>query len=152
MDKDMILLCDIELNNKDLTSYIFELKKVEDKKLLSGFLTSILLNIEESEKESAMLVVIELESEFNHDNLMYFESKSLEHYSSLLELTSMKMNFYMKLLESPNDPITLDDIRKLNIELPDTMRELEYLKNDLLSKEMYDELVIVQEKIDKLNK
>tara|TARA_R110000772_G_scaffold54403_1_gene124271 strand:- start:2872 stop:3330 length:459 start_codon:yes stop_codon:yes gene_type:complete len=152
MNKDIVLLSDLDLNNKDLVPYTFELKKVQDKKLLSGFFTHILLNIEESKKESVMLMVIDMEIDLDNDNLMYFESESLKYSTTQVELLQMSMDFYMKLMESPNDPITLDDIRNLNIELPDTMFELEYLKNDLLGNEMYDELVIVQEKIDKLNK
>lgn len=143
----------------DIIPYEMKLKEIKNRKLLSGFFTNKLLTLEKNSddntRENIMLMMIDIDIDINSDNLGYFNVLYCDYLDIQNNLSLKYLDLLTQLLNtdtiSNDHNMTVDDLRNANLNLDYTMSELLYIKDNLLTQERYNLLVIIQEKIDELN-
>ena len=142
----------------DIMPYEMKLKEIKNRKLLSGFFTSKLLDLEKNSddntRENIMLMMIDIDIDINSDNLGYFNVLYCDYLDIQTNLTLKYIDLLTQFIKSHNSNdhnMTVDDLRNANLNLDYTMSELLFIKDNLLTEERYNLLVIIQEKIDELN-
>lgn len=148
-NNDELFLFNIS-NEVDLNPYIFQIMKINDKKLLSGFLTHILMRIDDGDdKDNIISLVRDIDITLDLDNMEKFH----ENLNEYLNLNVKLLNFFNQISDITRDSgndISLDHLRNSNLNLDYSLKELEFIKKNLLEFELFIPLVLIQEKIDNL--
>lgn len=137
-------------NEVDLNPHIFQIMKINDKKLLSGFFTRILMRIDDGDdKYNIISLVRDIDITIDLDNMEKFQ----ENLTEYLNLNVKLLNFFNQISDITRDSgndISLDHLRNSNLNLDYSLKELEFFKKNLLEFELFIPLVLIQEKIDNL--
>lgn len=148
-NNDELFLFNIS-NEVDLNPHIFQIMKINDKKLLSGFFTRILMRIDDGDdKDNIISLVRDIDITIDLDNMEKFQ-ETLNEY---LNLNVKLLNFFNQISDITRDSgndISLDHLRNSNLNLDYSLKELEFIKKNLLEFELFIPLVLIQEKIDNL--
>ena len=148
-NNDELFLFNIS-NEVDLNPYIFQIMKINDKKLLSGFLTRILMRIDDGDdKDNIISLVRDIDITIDLDNMEKFQENLNEYLNLNVKLLNF-LNQVSDITRDSGDDISLDHLRNSNLNLDYSLKELEFIKRNLLEFEIFIPLVLIQEKIDNL--
>ena len=151
---DLLPLSDIS----ELKSNVYDFEKIKDKRLLNGFFTFVIVILnrevgnEVSKKENIKLFVeMGVNADLNHEDYLYFREKLSKNVNKSIHNYQLLLDFLSQIPErmfKGDDKITLNRLKSSNINLPDNMGDLEYMKNYYIEKEEYIIVEFIQQKMN----